>query len=69
MPCFLVFGKYWELKGKSEKNKAKKKPYFSSERIHSPFRGCKIMLCKATSKYTTNFLIDLYNSMDGWMDE
>jgi hypothetical protein len=25
------------------------------------------MLCKATSKYTTNFLIDLYNSMDGWM--
>jgi hypothetical protein len=26
------------------------------------------VLSKATSKYTTNFLIDLYNSMDGWMD-
>jgi hypothetical protein len=26
------------------------------------------MLCKATSTYTTIFVIDLYNSMDGWMD-
>jgi hypothetical protein len=32
-------------------------------------KDAKLCFVRLPLKYTTNFLIDLYNSMDGWMDD